>query len=96
VCKCDKGSTARERDYNFFYGKGNENYQKETELFEHNRILSAVKRVEFVSDRMSYIVLRDRWINIFVLNVHTSSAEKHGDSKDRFCKEFEQVFLSFS
>ena len=26
--------------------------------FLHHRILSAIKRVEFVSDRMSYIVLR--------------------------------------
>jgi hypothetical protein len=86
----------QEKGIKIFYGKGIENYQMETELFEHNRILSAVKRVEFVSDWMSYIVLRGRWINIFVLNVHASSAEKHDDSKDRFYKEFEQVFLSFS
>ena len=30
------------------------------------RIVSAVKRVEFVSDRVSYIVLRVRWCNIIV------------------------------
>jgi hypothetical protein len=29
-----------------------------------------VKRVEFISDRMSYIILRGRWYNIIVLNVH--------------------------
>jgi hypothetical protein len=40
----------------FFYGKGNEN-QLETGFFIHI-IISAVKRVEFVSDRLSYIVLR--------------------------------------
>jgi hypothetical protein len=27
-------------------------------FFVHNRIISAVKRVEFVSDRMSYIILK--------------------------------------
>jgi hypothetical protein len=27
-------------------------------IFVHHRIVSAVKRVEFVSDRVSYIVLR--------------------------------------
>jgi len=37
-------------------------------LLQH-RIASAVKRVEFVGDRMSYIVLRGRWCNIVVLNV---------------------------
>ena len=35
-----------------------------------------VKRVEIVSDRVSYIVLRRRWYNIIVLNVHAPSEEK--------------------
>jgi hypothetical protein len=41
-------------------------------IFVHHRILSAVKRVEFVSNRMLYIVLRGCWCNIIVLNAHTS------------------------
>ena len=57
-----------------------------------HRIIVAVTRVEFVSDRMSYIVLRGRWCNI-VLNVHAPSEEKSDDSKDSFCEELEQVFL---
>jgi hypothetical protein len=39
-------------------------------FFVHERLVSAVKRVEFVSDRMSYIILRGRWCDIIVLNVH--------------------------
>ena len=50
--------------------------QWESKFFVHRRIASAVKRAEFVSDRISYIVPRGRWCNIFVLNVHAPSEEK--------------------
>ena len=64
-------------------------------LFVHHRIVSAVKRVEFVSDRVTYIVLRGRWCNIIVLNVHAPSEDKSDDSKDSFYEELEQVFDHF-
>jgi hypothetical protein len=67
-----------------------------TGFFVHQRTVSAIKRVEFVSDRMSYIVLRGRWCNIIVLNAHAPTEEKRDDSKDSFCEELEGVFLSFS
>ena len=53
-------------------------------IFVDQRIASAVKTAEFVSDRMSYIVLRGRWSNIIVLNVHAPSEEKSDSSKDSF------------
>ena len=55
----------------------------------HQTIASAVKKVEFVSDRMSYIVLRGRWCNIIVLNVHPTSEEKSDSSKDSFYSKLE-------
>ena len=54
-----------------------------------------MKRVEFVSDRFSYIVLRGRWRNVIVVNVYAPSEEKRDESKDSFCEELEQVFDHF-
>jgi len=90
--KWDKGGTVRAGNYNFFYGKGNENHQLGTEAYVHHRIVSAVRRLEFVSDRVSYRVLRVRRCNIIVLNVHEPGEEKSHDSKDRCYEELEQVF----
>jgi hypothetical protein len=57
-------------------------------FFVHKRIISAVKRVEFVSDRMSYIILRGRWCHIIVVNVHAPTEDKT-DVKESFYEELE-------
>ena len=66
-----------------------------TGFFIHHRRVSEVKRVGFISDRLSYIVLRGCWCNIIVLNVHATREEKSDDSKDSFYEELEQVFYHF-
>jgi hypothetical protein len=44
--------------------------------FVHKRIISAVKGVEFVNDRMSYIIPRGRWFHIIVVIVHAPTENK--------------------
>ena len=56
-----------------------------TGFFVQRRFVSAVKRTEFVSDRLSYTVLKGRWLHIIVVNVHAPSEEL----KDIFYEELE-------
>jgi hypothetical protein len=60
------GGIQPEGEYIFFYGKS----------------ISAVKRVQFVSDRMSYIILRGRCGLVIVLDVHAPKEDKTDDVKD--------------
>jgi hypothetical protein len=57
----------------------------------HKRIISAVKRVEFVSDRMSYMMLRGRWCHIIVLNFLAPTEDKTDDAKDSLYGKLERV-----
>jgi exonuclease III len=58
----------------------------------HKRNISAVKRVESVSDRVSYIILRGHWCHITVLNVHASTEDKTDEVKDSFYEQLERVY----
>jgi hypothetical protein len=91
----EKGGTERAEDCTFLYGQGNGYHQLGAGVFLHKRILSAVRRVEFISDRMSYIILRGGWCNIIVLNMHAPCEDKGGDAKDSFYEELGCVFDQF-
>jgi hypothetical protein len=91
----EKGGTERAEDYTLFYGEGNGDQQSGTGFFVHKRIVSAVRKVEFISDRMSYVILRGRWCSIIFLNVHTPCEDKGYGEKDSFYEELGHVFDQF-
>jgi hypothetical protein len=91
----DRGRTETAGEYTFVCGKGNQNHELGTDFFARKTILSAVKRVEFVRDRMSYIILRGRLCDIIYLNIHTLTDDKIDDMKESFYEEQESVFDKF-
>jgi hypothetical protein len=61
----------------------------------HKEIISTVKMVEFVGDRMSYMILRGRLFHNIVLNIHAPTEDKTDEVKDSFYEELERVFDKF-
>jgi hypothetical protein len=51
-----------------------------------------LKRVEFVSNRMPYIIIKGRWCHIVVLNVHVPNENIIDYVKNCFYEELERVF----
>jgi len=78
-----------------FYVKVKEQHQLGIDFSVHHRTVPAVKRLEFVSNRMPHILLRGRWFNITVSNMYAQCKEKSDDSKDSFYEELQQVFDYF-
>jgi exonuclease III len=60
------------------------------------RIISTVKRVQFVSEGMSYIIIKGRWCDIIVLNVHAPREDEIDDVKGSFYSELACEFDKFS
>jgi hypothetical protein len=84
----DKRGTKRAGDYIFFF------VEKETKItnWEQKCLYTAsyyqqLTKVDFISDRLSYIVLRARWCNIIVVNTHAPTGKKSDYSKDSFYEE---------
>jgi hypothetical protein len=88
------GGTQPAEEYTCFLGKGNEDHELGTGFLCVRESYQQL-RTEFVSDRMSYIILRGRWCHIIVLNVHAPTEDKTDDVKDSFYEELECVFHTF-
>jgi hypothetical protein len=80
----EKGGTDQAEGYTFFYEERNGDHQ-----------LRAGNRVDFISDRMSIIILRRRWCRIIFLKIPILCEDKSSDIKDKFYEEPGPVFVSF-
>jgi hypothetical protein len=55
-----------------------------------------VTRAEYVSDMISSLILRGRWYDMILLNVHASIDDKIDDMKGSFYEELERAFDKFA
>jgi exonuclease III len=90
----DKGGRQPAESYIFLYSSIKTTHHLGTGFFIHKCIFSAVKKVQFISDRMSYITLRGRGCDI-VHNVNAPTEDKSDDTKERFYEELEHVLDQF-
>jgi hypothetical protein len=60
-----------------------------TKLPRWQGIISVTKWVKFVSDRISFFLLKDYWHVIIVLNVYDQNKDRSDDTKDNFYEELE-------
>jgi hypothetical protein len=44
---------------------------------------------------MSYLILRGRWCDAIVLNIHALTEDKLDHMKGSFCEELARIFLKF-
>jgi hypothetical protein len=67
----DTGCTETAAKYPFFYGMGNENHELGTRFLQirESYEFQQLRRLNFFSDRILYILLRGRWCVIIVLEV---------------------------
>jgi hypothetical protein len=81
----DRWGLARnhQADVHFSMEKGMRIIDSVQFFFVRKRMPSAIKRVEFFGDRVSYITIRGRWCGIIALNVHVPTEDKIDDVKDR-------------
>jgi hypothetical protein len=83
-------------DCTFFCGNENADRHLGMGFSIHQGIRSEVKRVKFISDRMSYIILKGHWYYIIVLNVHALTEDVSDDIKDSVYEEAKHVFDQFT
>ena len=77
--------------FSLFY-KAAERPEYGTGFLVGRRFLSAMREVQFVSDRISYIILKGKLHDFVIVNIHGPTEDKNNKMKDEFYEELECVY----
>ncbi|EFN64073.1 Craniofacial development protein 2, partial [Camponotus floridanus] len=76
--------------YAFHYG-GSEIHSFGVGFMINKKILSAVKNVKFINERLGLLVVQGRWYKIAIINGHAPTEDKDDEIKDGFYEELERL-----
>ncbi|XP_018337473.1 PREDICTED: uncharacterized protein LOC108745675 [Trachymyrmex septentrionalis] len=76
--------------YTLHYG-GSEIHSLGIGFMINRKILSAVKDIKFINERLGLLVVQGRWYKIAIINVHAPTEDKDGEIKDGFYEELEHL-----
>jgi hypothetical protein len=93
--RLEKAGTEWAEDYTIFCREGNEDDQLGTDFLYIRESYQQLGEWSFCSDTILCIILRGRWCNIIVLNVHAVWEDKRDDIKDCFYEDLGHVFDQF-
>jgi len=84
------GSTLKSGHLTFLYST-NEHFLG-TGFLVNERIINSVKDFKFVNDRMSYIIIKGKWYNYVIINVHCPTEDKDEETEDLYYETSEQLY----
>ena len=76
--------------YTLHYG-GSETHSFGVGVMINKKILSAVRDVKFINERLGLLVVQGRWYKIAIINVHAPTEDKDDEIKDGFYEELERL-----
>ena len=82
-------------DYSLYIGEGNNCHEIRTGFCIHQRIKSAVMKVKFISDSLSYLIRSGIWYDIIFINAHAPAEDKDKLVKVAFILNWNMHWIKF-
>uniref|UniRef100_A0A8D9F872 Craniofacial development protein 2 n=1 Tax=Cacopsylla melanoneura TaxID=428564 RepID=A0A8D9F872_9HEMI len=79
-------------EYTMYYGGNQEHHTFGTAFLVRNVHLEAIKKYVFINPRLSYIQLKGKFNDIFIINVHAPTEDASTENKDEYYEILEELY----